>query len=336
LAGFSILVLICSISSFIFLKINPIAFRQFIFQPLRDSLFFYQELNPLTGVKNLSTAPVFKNHQIEIPAHSQQDLKLTADLWEPASNLSANPAILLLHGSSPRGRRDALIRMLAHEFQKRGWIVLTPDARGFGESDDPAAIQDSASWQIAADIRRCIDYLLQLPNIDKNRCVVFGHSMGAGDALEGALEDPRLKALILVGPPRYIQGPIVTFWERVRFSAVRNLPEVVTEKVMHDRIVASDIAGYARDSRLKKAARPILLLDGALEGEMQRRFLQEIASQMAPSSAYKTIEDAGHYCGVYQLPGLGLIFYRRDILESCIAPTMAFLSNAFKQNSIRP
>ena len=47
------------------------------------------------------------------------------------------PLIILVHGSSKRGRRSALVRTLAQQLRDAGLPVLAVDLRGFGESEDP-------------------------------------------------------------------------------------------------------------------------------------------------------------------------------------------------------
>lgn len=327
------LVLLLGAAFFAWFKLDPISFRRLAFEPLRDGLFFYRELQPVSGWRKLQAAPDFRSRRVEIPVGRPGDLTLVADLWEPENGPGPHPALLILHGSTLRGRRHGLVRMLAHEFQQLGWVVLTPDARGFGESEDPQVVQDPENWRNTEDIGRCVGFLYDLGKADKQRLFVLGHSMGGAGALEGALDDSRVAALILIGPPRYLSSKKASRWERVRFSVVRNLPEVISENVMKDRRDAGDIALFARQGRLRQTPKPILLLDGALESEAEQRFLKEVSRELSNNSAYHTVPGVGHYCGVYQLPGTDLIVWRRDLLEACTAPTLAFIERAVDSDS---
>lgn len=313
--------------------LDPISFRQIAFEPVRDLYYFYRELQPAKGWRQLQTLPEFNGQRIEIPPKMTGDLTLIADFWKPNSHLDTHPAILILHGSSPQGRRHGFVRMLAHEFHQRGWFVLAPDARGFGESEKPYQIQDSKSWQIGDDIKRFIDFLNQYPGVDKKRIVVLGHSMGGAMALEGALDDSRVASIIIIGPPRYLSGEKTTFWKRIRFSADRNLPAVISVKVELDRIHAGDIDRYAREGLLRKTSKPILLIDGEFERKKEQSFLKEISFYLSKNSQYQTISGVGHYCGVYHLPLTDSFFLRPELFEACIKPIMIFLDKIVETDS---
>jgi pimeloyl-ACP methyl ester carboxylesterase len=335
------LVSLSGISALTWSKIDPISFRQLAFVPMRDCLYFYQEIQPITGLRQLRTQPDFKNQRVEIPAKQPGDLTVMADLWKPDKRKGLHPALLILHGSTPQGRHNSLVRMLAHHFQQLGWVVLTPDARGYGESEDPPNIHDPQSWRSVGDISRCVDYLYRIMEVDKQRIFVLGHSMGAASALGGALDDPRVKALILIGPPRIKSGSLDQGAEaqhinwRVRFSADRNLSEVISEKVWIDTIGIGDIALYAREGRLLETTKPILILDGELEKEADHQLLQEVSRRLSASSKYYTIPGVGHYCGVYHIPGTDFIIWRQDLFETSTAQIMAFIEGPIISNSRR-
>jgi pimeloyl-ACP methyl ester carboxylesterase len=330
IAAFSTL---AGISTYTWFKLDPISFRQLAFEPIRDSLYFYRELQPITGWRCLETQPDFNSQRVEIPARQINDPTLVADLWEPENHKKKPyPAVLILHGSSHLGRRQGLVRVFAHHFQKFGWIVLTPDARGFGESENPKVIHDPESWQIATDINRTIDFLYQFPEVDKNKIFLLGHSMGAADALEGAFSDPRVTALILIGPPRYFSGNQTSLWKRVRFSSDRKLRHVISERVILENIEMGDIARYAYEGRLRDNLRPILLLDGEFEKEKEKLFLKTISTYLSESSSYYTVPGVGHYCGVYHIPGTEIILWRRDFFQACMQPIKVFLDNFFYES----
>lgn len=318
-------------TSFVWLKIDPISFRQVAFEPLRDSLFFYRELQPITGWRQIRKPPTFNRQILSIPSLHPSDLTLVADLWKPESESDIYPAILILHGSSSRGRRHCLVQMLANKFLENGWIVLTPDMRGFGKSENPRAIHEPENWRIANDISRCLDFFYKLANVDKQRIFVLGHSMGAANALEGALDDSRVSGIVLIGPPRYLSSNGATFWRRVRFSAVRDLSEVISEKVVAESINSGDISRYAREGQLKNSI-PILLIDGKLEKETEHCFLKEVFHRLSASSEYHTVPGVGHYCGVYHVPGTAFMLWRQDLFEACTKPILEFLEKIPQSN----
>jgi dipeptidyl aminopeptidase/acylaminoacyl peptidase len=185
--------------------IDPVGFRLRVFQPVRDLDFFLKELQLPRKWSKVERISVPQAEKIILDPRSPKGISIVADLREPAArNDQRAPAMLVLHGSSPWGRKNGLVQLLALRLSERGWIVLTPDARGFGDSGTPQVVQDPQAWEVAEDVRLGIDYLSAHPLVDLRRIYVLGHSMGAGHALEGALRDGRVAGMILLGPSRFI------------------------------------------------------------------------------------------------------------------------------------
>lgn len=312
--------LLCSfiiVSGISFFFIDPVKFRKIVFQPIREIIFFQKELGGLTSWGKIEKKIVTPSKKIIIPSVRKGELKIVSDLWVPNGERPV-PAILLLHGNSPWGRKNGLIRLLAHEFSEAGWIVLSPDARGFGETADPKNIEDPKAWIVKNDIRRCIDYLSSFPVTDSDCIYVLGHSRGAGHALEGALDDSRVRSLILIGPPRFLGGFKLSFWKRIRFSADRGLIHPISEEVLQARMIKTDISFYAKNQLKKVGHKPILLIDGELEGVENLTFLAKIAKEINPPLTYCTLPNTGHYCGVINLFGSDSIYYRPDLFNNFI------------------
>jgi len=236
-----------------------------------------------------------------------------------------SPAVLLLHGATHLGRKSGLIVLLGHYFQQAGWIVLAPDARGFGDSVDPADIDSPDSWNPEHDIRRCIDYLYSLLSTDKDLVFVIGHSMGAGHALEFANKDPRIKAMVLICPPSHINGIQDSFWQRIKFSAVRGLNDPIASNVYLVRSRKADIQTYL-DGFLSRTHLPVLLVGGEREGMLNRDYLSRIAENVSQPFEYLTLKKLGHYCGVYNHPFTGTVYYRPDAFQPFFAFLMDYLN----------
>jgi acetyl esterase/lipase len=261
---------------------------------------------------------------IHIPGDKKGSLEIIADLRVP-NEPGEFPAVLLLHGENYLGRKSGLIVLLGYHFQKSGWIVLAPDARGFGDSDDPDDIASAESWNAVPDVRRCIDYLYSLPSTNKDSIFVIGHSMGGGHALEAAANDSRIRAMVLIGPPRYKNGIQDSFWKRVKFSAVRDLDEPIASHVYLIRSRKMDIRTYA-NGFLKKGLLPILLIDGEMEGISNHRHLSQFAKSIGKPLEHFTLKKAGHYCGVYNHPIDGSIYYRPDVLQPFFSTLLDYLT----------
>ncbi|MBI5385137.1 MAG: alpha/beta fold hydrolase [Verrucomicrobia bacterium] len=120
-------------------------------------------------------------------------------------DLSARaPAVLCLHQTTPIGK-DELVglggrtnRHFAPELAERGFVVLAPDYPNFGEYrfDAYARGYASATMKGLWNHRRAVDVLESLPQVDRERIGVLGHSLGGHNALFAAAFDPRLKAVV--------------------------------------------------------------------------------------------------------------------------------------------
>ncbi len=101
--------------------------------------------------------------------------------------------VVLLHGFASDSRTNWVRPGVADAIADAGWSPVLVDARGHGRSEkphDPAAYRDRA-------MRRDVEALLDHLGIDQ--VPVVGYSMGSFLAIQVALSDPRVRALILGG-----------------------------------------------------------------------------------------------------------------------------------------
>lgn len=310
---------ILSLGSTAFWFLDPVGFRLTVFQPVREFVFFVRELDALTDFREINTIAIPAPAVVDVPQNHINQITIVADLWVPTAS-GLRPAMILLHGSAPWGRQAGLIQLLGHRLHQRGWIVLAPDARGFGDTDDPKDIDDPDAWKVAADVQRAINYITNIDNVDLKRIYVFGHSLGANYALEGALDDPRVCALILVGPSRHLGGSESRFglWNRTRFAADRRLDQPISLEVMKSEGPRSDIALLARGPLSRPGHKPILLIDGMKEGQENLNFLRDLVNKISPPVNYYTLQKSGHYSGVINLYGGDIVYYRSDMFEEFV------------------
>ena len=313
---------VCLLLAVVFVT-SPVGFRKHVFRPARELSYFATELDYFSNRDRINKIETSAPQIIHIPGDKNKRPDIVADLRVPKEP-GEFPAVLLLHGATYLGRNSGLIVLLGHYFQKSGWIVMAPDAPGFGDSGDPDDIASAESWNPVPEIRRCIDYLFSLPSTSKNSVFVIGHSMGSGHALEAAKEDSRIRAMVLIGPPRYINGIQDSFWKRVKFSAVRDLEKPIDRNVYLTRSRKMDIRNYA-NGFLNKAQLPILLVDGEREGKSNHQHLSQVAKSIGEPLKYFTLAKAGHYCGVYNHPIDGSIYFRPDVFEPFFLTLLQYL-----------
>ncbi len=163
----------------------------------------------------------------KIAFESEPGVRVPAYLLLPHGVTPDRPraALLCLHGHG-RGKQDVVgivatprerqrrIRSLnydyAHQLALRGYVVLAPDARGFGER---AADGMGCAWAMTAglllgkilvglrvwDAMRAIDYLQTRPEVDPTRIGCVGLSWGGTHTMYTAALDERVRAAVISG-----------------------------------------------------------------------------------------------------------------------------------------
>lgn len=130
-------------------------------------------------------------------AFSVNGMRLNGKLWMQETPLASNPAILFLHGWE--SRQDRFFRD-ARKFSALGYICLTFNMRGHGESDGDVtqlSRQDFLDDTIAA-----YDFLAKTEGVDVNRVIVIGSSFG-GYLAPLLSKERSLYSLVLRAPANY-------------------------------------------------------------------------------------------------------------------------------------
>ncbi len=158
------------------------------------------------------------------------------------------PAMLCLHQTTKIGKDEpAGIGGLpslhyAHELAGRGYICLVPDYPSFGEYEydftKQGAARASGSMKAIWNNMRAVDLLEILPQVNKDRIGVIGHSLGGHNALFTAVFDERLKAVVTscgFTPFHDYYGGKVTGWTSDRYMPrIRNVYENDAGKIPFD------------------------------------------------------------------------------------------------------
>ncbi len=140
--------------------------------------------------------------------------RLSAELFKPIHPQAPAPAILLCHGWG--GLKSQLVGY-AEAFAHRGYVCLTFDYRGWGESDGkliplpdtPRLTQaGEATLKVrvlreivdpvdqTADVKTCLAYLRSEEDVDPARIGLWGSSYGAGHVVFTAGHDDGVGAVV--------------------------------------------------------------------------------------------------------------------------------------------
>ncbi|MBW3541323.1 MAG: alpha/beta fold hydrolase [Planctomycetes bacterium] len=146
----------------------------------------------------------------ELTYSAEQRDRVAAWLLVPLKLTRPAPAMLCLHQTTPLGKDEpagfggAADLHYAHELAVRGYVCLAPDYPGFGDSrwalsdhrgrygDGYASGTMKAIWNNI----RALDLLESLPEVDRDRIGVVGHSLGGHNAIFTAAFDRRIAAVV--------------------------------------------------------------------------------------------------------------------------------------------
>lgn len=124
-------------------------------------------------------------------------------LLPKSDNAMRRPAALCLHQTvrigkdEPVGLGGRATLRYGKELAERGYVVLAPDYPGFGEHEvDVYELgYESASMKAIWDNRRGVDLLQSLPEVDPDRIVAIGHSLGGHNAIFTGVFEERIRAV---------------------------------------------------------------------------------------------------------------------------------------------
>lgn len=149
-------------------------------------------------------------------------------VYKAAGESPLNPIVVMAHGLSGT-RRDGL-EAFAERFAEEGVTALVFDHRGFGDSTGEQDLFEPARQ--LQDWRAAIAFARSLPDVDPDRLATVGSSMGGGNALAAAAEDPEVAAAIS-------QVPFLDMVRQAHRSSVRVTARMLLAAVLgrHLRVV---------------------------------------------------------------------------------------------------
>jgi dienelactone hydrolase len=165
----------------------------------------------------------------------EADERAHAFLAIPLGLQRRTPALVVLHGTYPRGKeREAGLeenpeKAFLDQQARRGYVVIAPDHFVAGERIPPEGAYDTkrfyekhplwtAVGKSVYEHAIAIDVLQTLPEVDPERIGVLGHSLGGHGAYFLAAYDPRIKVAISnSGCSTFRQNSKVEVWARDHF-----------------------------------------------------------------------------------------------------------------------
>jgi dienelactone hydrolase len=159
--------------------------------------------------------------RLTIVFDTEDTMSVPAYLLVPDGRSEPGPAVLAAHGHGPGKGQTVGLEFTetpgsdyGHQLAQRGYVVLAPDLRCFGQRqdwnpDDHYACDTNlvhavmAGWnpltQNLWDLMRCLDVLTEHPLVDASRIGMVGHSYGGTVALFLAALDDRVAVSVVSG-----------------------------------------------------------------------------------------------------------------------------------------
>lgn len=123
--------------------------------------------------------------------------ELSGLVYRPAGDRSPTlPGIVLCQGFG--GFKEGTPPTLATHVAAKGYVVLSFDYRGFGESEGPRGRLDPFGQ--VQDIRDAMTYLADLDDVDGSRIGLYGTSFGGALVSYAAAVDDRAKSVVATVP----------------------------------------------------------------------------------------------------------------------------------------
>ena len=250
-------------------------------------------------------------------------LHLTADVYGLGGDEPRHP-VLLLHGLTPYGSDLPVYHALATALARAGYLVVALDFAGFGDSDDPYRLGSEQALDAERDVRAALAAIETLP-VASGPVTLIGHSMGAIEAMGVGLADPRVGAVVTIGPPRRTAEILAReegrsyHWDRIRrtYDSVyhRPMPAWFTRERFLALKSRRDIERY-REAWAREGHVPLLIIDGELESAADRAYLRQYAARVRPPLRHVTVRDADHDLNTGRIGEL--LYYDRAAVETVV------------------
>jgi dienelactone hydrolase len=225
--------------------------------------------------------------------------RLSGDIFFPAKTTKSDklPAIIFCHGWG--GVRTHFNQAYAPQFAGAGYVVLTFDYRGWGDSDSRLILKEKmpkldenkeATVRVQAvrevvdpldqteDIINCIDFISGEPGVDSKRIGLWGTSYGGGHVLYVAAHDKRVKCIVSQVPsmdsrgiPLYLgRSPRKEDIQRAR-GEIDPVPQGFTAFNLPGTPYVSRMANYAPVEFASQLKAPLLVIVAEKEELMDNR-----------------------------------------------------------------
>jgi uncharacterized protein len=188
--------------------------------------------------------------------------QLAGTMTVPENAHGALPAIVMLPGSGAEDRDETIgpnkiFLQLANLFSNNRYVVLRYDKRGIAASTGTAADADLRKDALA-DARAALQLAQRMPEIDKRRIYLLGHSEGAMSAPIIASSQPGIRGIILLGAPALPLAEVVQ--KQTGASKLSSLPAF--------KLFLQSWQSYVPAETIARVQCPILIVQGGKDNQI--------------------------------------------------------------------
>ena len=207
-------------------------------------------------------------YDIEEVTFSHGDVTLTGTLTKPAGKKNLT-AVVLVSGSGQQNRDEEVMghkpfAVLADHLTRGGIAVLRYDDRGTGGSS--ALSPDVTTADFAQDALAAVKYLQSVPEINKKKIGVVGHSEGGQIAIMLAAEHPNDVKFISTLAAPVVKGKELLITQNEDMARMRGIEITADQrKILEQAFAAIDTVN---DTELLKNRLYHIMTDGKSAQEM--------------------------------------------------------------------
>lgn len=208
------------------------------------------------------------------------------------------PGVVLVHGAVDPDSWSAQTDYV--EFQQRlvsvGFVVLVPDLRNHGASDDDPAYELALEMGTTLDVVNAARALAVEPAVDPGRIVVIGHSLGGAMTLGAMVVAPDVAGAFVAMAPSHASP-----WENIRQFVPPGSPFYMQLTDLHG--TPDDNPEFWADvsalTFVDRAARPLLVVHGTADDVVPPEWANIVGTAWA---------DAGKDVQVVMIEGADHVF----------------------------
>ncbi|WP_337174020.1 alpha/beta fold hydrolase [Paludisphaera sp.] len=205
-----------------------------------------------------------------------------------AADRPTGRVVVLVHGFGDGPA--AMILDRAPAILARGWNVAAIDLRGYGASE---GVHSTFGAREADDLRAWLDVLAGLvPPGEPFAPVIWGRSMGAAIALRAAVDDRRVRGLVLEAPMVDLRSSVATVMRRKRLPMSRALSSVVVRRA--GRIAGAELARPGMLELAPRFDRPAIVVHGSDDDLIPTPLARDLAETFPSPATFLEVPGAKH------------------------------------------